>query len=551
VLKHLTVRNLAVTREAEVEFGAGMNVFTGETGAGKSVLVSAIALVLGARADAGAVRSGADRALVVAEFDLSDQPAASEALADQGIEHDGTCLIRRQVNADGGSRAFVNDTQVTLKALTAVTSCLVAIHGQHQHYELSGRDAQRALVDAYGMHEGAAALVAGAYDEVRRRRDALEALKREGANADREAFLKFQIEELAGVALDRDAYTELDTRHRQLAHASELVAGIEKALAAFDDHDAVEEAIATLAPLERYAPALGEVRALLTDAEAIVQEATSTLRRIADDIEVTPAELDAMDRRLSAIHAAARKHKVAPEDLADHLATLEAELGRLEHREAALAQADEALATARRAWQEAAAKLTAARRKAAKKLGPEVSRLIGDLGMPDGRLEVTLTPKADGEVSAHGAEDVEFLVTTNSGQPPRSLGRVASGGELSRISLAIQTATARLKGVPVLVYDEVDTGIGGRVAELVGRRLKETARHRQVICVTHLPQVASLAGHHFSVRKAAKGRQTEVSVTALAGEARVDELARMLAGVDVSEASRAHAREMLERATAT
>lgn len=548
MLKHLTVRNLAVTREADVTFGPGMNVFTGETGAGKSVLVSAIALVLGARAASDAVRAGADRALVAAEFDLACAPEAAAALDAQGIEHDGVCLIRRQVNADGGSRAYLNDTPVTLKALGAVTSRLVAIHGQHQHYELAGRDAQRGLLDAFGLHEDKAAAVAAAHLDWRQAADALSTLEQAGVGADREAFLKFQIDELAEIALTPEAFAELDSRHRQLAHASELAAGVETALTALEEQDGIDAALSTLAPLERFAPQLGEVRSLLGDAEAIVQEARSALRRVIDDTDATPETLSELDRQLTAIHTAARKFKVAPEALGEHLTMLREELDALTNREAELARAADAVAAAERRWSEQAAALTRARRAASKRLGPEVTRLIADLGMPDGRLEATLTPR-EGGVHPHGAEDVEFLVTTNAGQPPRPLGRVASGGELSRIALAIQTATASLKGVPVLIYDEVDTGISGRVAELVGRRLRETAAHRQVICVTHLPQVASLSQHHFSVRKAAKKQTTEVSVAALAGEDRVEELARMLAGVEVSETSRSHAREMLARST--
>ena len=549
MLSSLAVRNLAVASECSIDFGPGMTVLTGETGAGKSVLISAIGLVLGARADASRVRSGTREAMVVAEFNLAGNPAACNAMAAQGLEYEGQCLIRRQVSADGRSRAFINDTPVTLKALTAVTRHLVAIHGQHAHYELAGRDAQRTLLDAYGDYPDTLAAVANAATAVQAAEAALRALTEgAGASPDREAFLRFQIAELAPVALTEEAWHALDARHKTLTHAAELTEGLGMALTALEDNDALTEATARLKPLTRFAPELESTLNMLADAEAIIADARHTLRHTADSLDADPAHLSEVDAQLGEVVELARKHRVAPEALAEHLTKLEAELAQIENLEGEVAQRRTALAAAESAYARCAAELSAAREAAAARLGPEVSARIRDLGMPEGRLEIALSPRASERPSPSGVEDVEFMVTTNAGQPVQPLGRVASGGELSRISLAIQTATAALSGVPVLIYDEVDTGISGGVAELVGRRLRETARHRQVFCVTHLPQVASLAAQHLKVRKSSADGQTEVHVDALDDAARVEELARMLSGMEVSDRSREAAAELLARA---
>lgn len=549
MLSRLLVRNLAVTAECSLILAPGMTVFTGETGAGKSVLISAIALVLGARADSGRVRAGTREALVVAEFDLTGNAAAQAALETQGIMHEGSCLIRRQVSADGGSRAFINDIPVTLKALTSVTTHLVAIHGQHAHYELAGRDAQRGLLDAYGDHGEALDRVAAAAAAVRDAEAALaELVEGAGVNPDREAFLRFQIAELEPVALPADDWAALDARHRTLTHGAELADGLAEVLSILEEGTATEAAMARLAPLERYAPDLSVPLAMLADAEAIIADARSHVRRLADALEVEPGELAELEAQVSAVLTMARKHRVPAEGLAEHLDSLRHELATIENLESEIAARERAIAAAQQSYRTAADTLTGVRTATAARLGPEVTDLIADLGMPEGRLEIALRPRPAGQFSPQGQEDVEFMVSTNAGQPVQPLSKVASGGELSRISLAIQTATAALTGVPVLIYDEVDTGISGRVAELVGRRLRETAEHRQVLCVTHLPQVASLAGNHFLVSKQTVNGQSEVAVIDLPIAERTEELARMLSGIEVGEQSRAAAAALLSRA---
>lgn len=551
MLTRLLVRNLAVTAECSLSLAPGMTVFTGETGAGKSVLVSAIALVLGARADSSRVRSGTREALVVAEFDIHGNTVAQRSLEAQGIESDGTCLIRRQIAADGGSRAFVNDVPVTLKALTAITQHLVAIHGQHAHYELAGRDAQRVLLDAFGGHVEQVRAVSAAADLVRDAEAALAALTdRAGISPDREAFLRFQIAELDPVALAPEDWQALDARHRTLTHGAELAEGLAGVIAMLEDDNVTDTAIARLTPLERYAPDLEGPLRMLADAEAIIADARSALRRLADTLDMAPEELAELETQVNTVLSMARKHRIAPESLAAHLEGLREELLTIENLETEVAERTRAIELAREIYQRAADALTQARDQTAARFGPEVTRLIADLGMPEGQLEAQLRPRVSQPISAQGQEEIEFMVSTNAGQPLQPLSKVASGGELSRISLAIQTATAALSGVPVLVYDEVDTGISGRVAELVGRRLRETAAHRQVLCVTHLPQVASLAQTHFSVRKQTHQGQTEVSVTPVVAEARVDELARMLSGVEVGEQARAAAAALLTQAEA-
>ena len=552
MLKSLLVRNLAVATECELTLHAGMTVLTGETGAGKSVLVNAIGLILGNRAENHLVRSGTKQALVVAEFDLTSHKDARAALDEQAIEHDGTCLIRRQIFADGGSKAFCNDTPITLKALHRITSHLVAIHGQHQHYELANRDAQRELLDQFGGLQSQAEEVfrlAQRYREVNARITAL--TEGDQNRADREAFLKFQLEELETLAIDKAGYEELDRRHRQLAHGNELIEGCESALESLEARSAIESVVPQLQTLEKFETKLAEARELILSGVASVDEARRTIEAVRDHIDLSEEEYAEIDARLAKLHEAARKHRVKPDELSDLVTRLSDELQSLSNREQAILELEQERAALEGQFDSAAAELSKGRQASATKLASTVTSRIADLGMADAHFAIELRAIEATTPTPHGREEIVFTSATNKGQASRPLAKIASGGELSRISLAIQSATTQLTGIPVLVYDEVDTGIGGRVAELVGRRLRETSQTRQVFCVTHLPQVASLANHHFRITKTAASDTTEISVEKLSEEERIDELARMLAGIEISDQSRRHAEEMLERAAAT
>ena len=551
MLTRLDVRDFAIVGALELELGAGMTVLTGETGAGKSILIEALGLALGDRADTGAIRAGAERAEVTATFDVRGVPSAVAWLDEQGIAAGDECLLRRVVVRDGRSRAFVNGTPVPAQSLQALGERLLDIHGQHAHQSLLHRAAQRDLLDAYAGQRDLATTVAEAWH----RWQALvaEQAAAAGAAADRAArldLLSYQVSELAGLALADDELPQLDAEHRRLAGAERLLADTGRVFGLLhEDDDAIElqlaralNALDGLAPLD---PAVAPARELLDGALIQLREAATALRAYRAQVDVDPERLDELDRRLAAVHEMARKHRVRPEDLPARLRDLEAELATLRGAEARSAGLEAEIARARSAFLDAAGRLSAARRDAAARLGAAVTARMQTLGMARGAFRVDLQPLDAGQAGAFGTDRIEFLVAANPGQAPAPLARVASGGELSRISLAIQVATAGLGAVPTLVFDEVDVGIGGGVAEIVGRLLHDLGRERQVLCVTHLPQVAARADHHLVVRKRADGDHAVTSIEPVEGAARIEEVARMAGGVEVTAEALAHAAALI------
>lgn len=556
MLAALTIHNLAVVDSVDLEFKDGMTALTGETGAGKSILVDAIGLVLGDRADNGMIRAGCDRAEITATFDISTLPETRAWLEDRSIQHEGECLIRRVLVRDGRSRAFVNGTPCSINDLSTLANGILDIHGQHAHQSLTRRGHQRELLDAYGGHQALAEEVATAADEItalNRRINDLQSAEAERAG--RLDLLRFQVSELEELNLQADEWENLETEYTRLTNATDLKEQTETLLVLlYGDNSAqvqLDRAADILTGLEAMDPNLRDSLEMAQNALIQVNEIKPALRAYAEQVEMDPARLRELDERIGQLHATARKYRVAPATLPDRLAELQDELSGLEGTDKTVEHLTAEKDSLRSGYDKLAARLRKARRKTAKRLAEEVTQSMKTLNMPGGHFDVKLMPAESDEVSPHGTEGIEFHVTANPGQPAQPLAQVASGGELSRISLAIQVAAAECSQTPTLIFDEVDVGIGGGVAEIVGRLLQRVGRSRQVLCVTHLPQVAAQANHHLRVEKEEKRSSTSTHILTLDEDARIAELARMLGGVKITKQTMAHAREMLSLAAAS
>ncbi len=556
MLKRLQVRNFAIVDAIEADFDAGMTVVTGETGAGKSLLVDALGLVLGERGGGGLVRPGSGRAEFGAEFDIAALPQAGAWLAEQALDADGECLLRRVVGEDGRSRAFINGNAVPLQSLKALGEMLLDIHGQHFHQSLGRRDVQRDLLDHFGGLQARRAATEEAYAAWRALREQLRQLQEQDANRDsRIELLSFQTRELETLDLAEAEYETLDAEREKLRMSARLVEGLARAQAAVSDREAANaqnllaEACRALDALAGIDPELEGVRALLDEASIQVGEAADALHRYGDGLDLDPGRREWVEERLDAIRTVARKHRVEPGELHALHARLARELGDLSDTEAAGARLMQETEAARAAWLAEATKLSDARTQAAKKFAAQVTEAMQGLGMPGGVFEVAIERRGADDARAHGLDDIEYRISANPGQAPMPLAKVASGGELSRMSLAIQVIASDGSAIPTMVFDEVDAGVGGGVAEMVGRRLKDVAATRQVFCVTHLPQLASVADHHFRIAKLTDGKVTRTTIAGLGEDERVEELARMLGGIRITTRTREHAAEMLRNGT--
>ncbi|MGH8156010.1 MAG: DNA repair protein RecN [Rhodanobacteraceae bacterium] len=555
MLTHLSVRNFAVVERAEIAFGPGLTVVTGETGAGKSLLVDALLLLSGARADSGMVRAGCTRAELAAEFDPSDAPALSTWLAAQALDdEDGGCHVRRVIAAEGGSRAWINGRVASLAQLGELAAFIVEIHGQHEHQALLERARQLAMLDTFGGHDGAVAKVR---EEAQRYRQIAARERELSGGEDRPArieLLRHEVAELEHWALPADALAELEARHRRLANAGKLAegtAGLAELLDGDGEFAATRSVARAHAELERLAendPTLQATAEMLDTARIQLGEAADALSRYAQDLDLDPERYAEADAHLTALHDLARRHHLPVADLHAHAATLRAELESLEGAGDALAK----LASERKRcladYTEAAAALSKGRAAAAGKLTKTVTALMGELGMAGGSFAVELARQPDDEPDPQGRERCEFMVSANPGMPPRALRKVASGGELSRIALAIEVAALGADSAGTMVFDEVDAGIGGAVAETVGAKLRELGARCQVLCVTHLPQVAAQGHTHLAVAKSVDANATRTHITTLDAKGRREELARMLGGAEIDRETRAHAKKMLEKA---
>ncbi|WP_115572790.1 DNA repair protein RecN [Xanthomonas campestris] len=554
MLRHLSIKDFAVVRATELEFGPGMTVVSGETGAGKSLMVDALGFLSGLRADSGVVRHGADRAELSAEFQLPAEHPGLTWLANNELDDDAQCQLRRIIRADGGSRAWINGRPVTSSQLSDLAARLVEIHGQHEHQALMARNSQLALLDAYARNSAQREQVRQASQRWQALLDERDALSAQGDVSDRIGFLEHQLAELEREDLDPAAIAALDTNHRRQAHATALIGACESVVQQLNGDEGpsalglLQDSRHDLARVAEHEPRLGEVDALLDSAAIQIEEALALLDRVRDDLDADPTQFEAMERRLGRLHDLARKHRVSPDELAAHRDHLTAEVESLRGADERLQQLDKHIEAAIGVWQGAASVLSASRQSAAQALSAATTTLLGELGMGGGQFLIQLQPQETLRPDPNGAERVEFLVAANAGQPPRALRKVASGGELSRISLAIEVAALGLDSVPTMVFDEVDSGIGGAVADIVGQKLRALGEERQVLCVTHLPQVAAKGHAHYRVSKAPVDGMTQSAVELLGPQARQEELARMLGGVEVSKEARAAARKLLQSA---
>ncbi len=554
MLRELHIQNLALIDQLDLELEGGLSVFTGETGAGKSILMNAIGLLMGDRADSALVRESSERAEVAAYFDIQALPQVQEWLERSELDSDGECHIRRTISPEGRSRAYVNGRPVPVQTLKQLGEMLLEVHGQHEHQKLMRGEHQLMLLDAFAGIQSQVKALFGLYRRWRaleREREQIDS--QSGENVFQLQLLRYQVKELEEFGLGRE---ELDLLHadlKRLAHADETIRHAAQAVELLDADEhpggalsALNQAHQHIMDLMDVAPQFAEAGELLNTALIQAQEATQILRRSLDRLESDPERLAEVEQRLGQAADLARKHQVSVDELPEHLEVLRRELEQLENAGNRLEQLTGEIKAARKAYMELATDISAWRADYAPRLAKVVNRHIRELGMPEASLEVLLHPRPEDQPGATGLEKAEFLFSANPGHPPQPLAKVASGGELSRLGLAIKMATLEHEQVPSLIFDEVDTGIGGSVASKVGQMLHQLGERHQVFCVTHQPQVAGQAHHHFLVEKSVDAkRKTSTHIRKLDEHQRIDELSRMMAGDRITDHTRGLAREMM------
>lgn len=559
MLKHLQISNFTIIDRIDIDLEPGMSALTGETGAGKSILLDALALVLGDRGDSGSIRQGAERADIHATFDIAALPGARQWLLTNELDSQNECLLRRTLTADGRSKGYINGSPVTMQMLRELGEMLVDIHGQHEHQSLLKRDVQRQRLDDYAGNSSMLSQVASIHQSWHvsqsRHQQLLKASKQRD---ERLAILRYQTEELDKMQLGDNEWTELQEEHLRLAHASRLTEAAGRALEQLYDDDSgalysvLSQHSRNIVELVQFDDKLSPVAELLNGATIQIEEAATLLRSYLSALELDPGRLQWLEERMGAMHEMARKHRCEPEQLPALAAQLAIELADIEQADDRLKLLADECRQLRETYLEKAQQLRLQRQQAATRLSKAVTAAMQTLGMSGGKFHIQLSDKSYDPITgegftAHGLDQIEYQVSANPGQAVRSMNKVASGGELSRISLAIQMITAGMEPIPTLIFDEVDAGIGGGIAEVVGMHLRALGEQRQVLCVTHLPQVAAQAHHHLRVSKSNKaGMQTAVS--RLDDRERIDEIARMLGGIEITAATRNHAAEMIQRA---
>lgn len=549
MLTHLKIRDFAIVASLELDFRAGFTVITGETGAGKSILMDALGLCLGDRAETGLVRAGAERAEVSAGFDIQRHDMARDWLRERELDEGDECWLRRTISADGRSRAWINGSPATLADVKALGEMLIDIHSQHEHQSLLKKDNHRALLDGGAGLTAEARTLTQQWQQWQRAAKELSTLMREGdRQRERLELLTHQLHEFDQLGLATGDYEKLEQEHDALANLGSLLQNGDMALDRLTENETdnaarcVQQALKTLDGERSRHPKLNAVAELLDSALIQIREGASSLRHYLDSLDADPAQLSALEDRLAAIHHLARKHRVLPAELPALQQTMAEELTHLQRAQDldALAQEVHAL---EKIYLNTATTLRRTRQQAAAQLGADVMEKLKMLGMHNARFDAVLTPLD--KPAAHGLDDIEFLISANPGQPLKPLAKVASGGELSRVSLAIQVVNAKHSPVPAMVFDEVDVGIGGGIAEVVGRLLRELGDYAQVFSITHQPQVAALGHQHLRVEKAIQEGHTSSRVRELAHGERIEEIARMSGGITISDETRRHAEAML------
>ncbi|MFT7243630.1 MAG: DNA repair protein RecN (Recombination protein N) [Candidatus Azotimanducaceae bacterium] len=559
MLSHLTINNFALVDQLELDLAAGMTVVSGETGAGKSIMLDALALTLGNRADAHSVGLHGDKTEIFASFDISQNSDAKAWLKQHDLEtEDAECILRRVITKEGRSRAFINGAPCTLGDLKTLGDTLADIHSQHEHQSLLKRDTHRKLLDEFAGARELSAKVKDlqvTYEATRLRLE--EILSSTEEQTARAQLLSYQLEEIEQLRLKTGEDKTLEAEQKKLSNGENILTACQSViqLCESDNQSAAVEQVSLgiqrLSGLDQ--PELTPILEMLTSAKIQLEEAIADLHRFSTSFEINPARLQEVEERLTAIYDLSRKHRIKPEQISNLVATIQSELATLQNIDSEAVELETKLTSLKQDYLKLAGQLSTKRKKAAKTIEKSVSEQLANLGMAGAVFVVALTTSpttTQDKLGPHGLEDIEFLISTNPGQTPRALNKIASGGELSRISLAIQVITADTSRVPSLVFDEVDVGIGGGVAEVVGTLLRNLGQKAQIICVTHLPQVAAQGHQHLTVEKSSNGKQATSIVKQLDDAARVKEIARMLGGLDMTEHSIAHAEEMYQSAQA-
>jgi len=553
MLSHLYIKNFAIIPSLALDFRGGFTVITGETGAGKSILVDALGLLLGDRSDSSWVRQDADRAELSAEFQLLDNPAADKWLSDSGLDNDDQCILRRLISANGRSRAWINGSPVTLQQLGELGNLLVEIHGQNEHVLLRSPAQQFHLLDDSGHYTRQLQAMTSAFRQWKTLQDEFAQLEQESGISPAELdYLKFQLRELETHSIPPTELQALEQEHRKLAQGGSLVEALDFSSTTLNDDDhgsgvLIQSVLSRLEPYRDLDPSIDEAHTMLTEAMLNCQEAAGSIRVASERIDLSPERLAAVDSQLSLLADLARKHQVEMEALETVKQDLASRLQRSGDFESRRTDMESACAGALQQYRKSALAVSKYRNKHAKTLSSTVSQLMSELGMPGGILEFRIRHNDTSRPSANGDDEIEVLVSANPGIDPGPLAKIASGGELSRISLAIKVAASRGRTARTQIFDEVDAGIGGETANSVGSLMQRLAGDAQALCVTHLAQVAVCADHQLQVRKETQDNRTEVDTAILGERERVDEIARMLGG-RISDQSRQHAREMLNAA---
>jgi DNA repair protein RecN (Recombination protein N) len=560
MLSHLSVKNFAVVKEINIAFESGMTAVTGETGAGKSIAIDALSLCLGERADASAVRKGADKAEIIAYFSLLDAPLARAWLDENDVVLDddpNTCFIRRLISKEGRSKAFINGVPVALQQLKQLGQYLLAIHGQNTHLQLLKDDVQRKLLDDFAEHGPLLNATAASYKQWQQLAKELSALEQAAQQrADREQLLSYQVAELDEFALAEEEFSELEAEHKRLSNGQTLLEEAQKSFYHLYEADefnalsAIQTSIDKLSHLEDHDPALSPIVALLNEAAIQVEESANELRSYCDQLEIDPMRLQQVEKRFAQALELARKHQVMPESLYQHHQQLSEELAGLSADTERLSALQEELDSSHAAYMTASEKLSQSRSSAAEKLAAMVQTQVRTLNMPHAEFCIDVTHCAQSRPTALGMDTVVIKVSTNPGQAHDRLDKVVSGGELSRIGLALQVISRDTSLTPTMIFDEVDTGISGPTASIVGQLLRRLGKENQVMCVTHLPQVAAQAHNQLFVTKTTENSETQTHILALTEQARIDELARLLAGDKITPNALANAKELLDNALA-
>ncbi|THB70789.1 MAG: DNA repair protein RecN [Gammaproteobacteria bacterium] len=553
MISNIFIRNFAIVDQLELDFTKGMTAFTGETGAGKSILLDAIGLILGDRADTDTVRHGTDKAEVICTFDISAITPVKEWLEDNDLLADeDECTIRRIISSEGRSKSYINGSPAPLQSLKQLGEMLVNIHGQHEHQSLTKKITQREILDEYAQNQSLLEEISTLFKDFTATKAKLDELKQNNQSTlERVDYLRFQINQFESLALEENEYSRLSEEHKVLANAGNIsatgqqVAQILNENEQFNVNDGLNQAISLISSIGIEDKKLDAICELLSSAQIQADEAFGELSSYIDNIDLDPGRLVFVEDRIAAILDMARKHQSEPIELLKKLSALNEELESLENSEQITEDLENRLIELQNKYDQVAQKLTASRAKAAKDLSKQISASMNELGMSDGIFDIALSASQTTEPQKFGTDTIEYLVSANKGQPLKALGKIASGGELSRISLALQVAAANSIKIPTMIFDEVDTGIGGGIAQVVGNKLRQLADSRQVFCVTHLPQVASSAHQHLRVQKSIENENTKTDINLLDTEKRIDEIARMLGGVNITENTLNHAKEMI------